>query len=111
MKKSSVLLNAGRLSVAAVLIVGCIAGDALAQQQMRRMPETGPAAPPPPANTVARVAPAAPPATPMVADWARGAQQNFGLVLMTDDKGIGGFSNNGCLTDYTSDIKLEVQSY
>jgi hypothetical protein len=64
MKKSNVLLNAERLSVAAVLVVGCIAGDALAQQQMRRMPEAAPAAPPPPANTVARVAPAAPPAFP-----------------------------------------------
>jgi hypothetical protein len=49
--------------------------------------------------------------TPIVVDWARGAQPNFGFVLMTDDKGISGFSNNGCLTNYTSDIKLEVQSY
>jgi hypothetical protein len=49
--------------------------------------------------------------TPIVADWARGAQQNFGFVLMTDDKGINGFSNNGCLTNYTSDVKLEVKSY
>jgi hypothetical protein len=49
--------------------------------------------------------------TPIVADWARGAVPNFGLVLMTDDKVIKGFSNNGCLTNYTPDIKLEVQSY
>jgi hypothetical protein len=28
--------------------------------------------------------------TPIVADWAQGKEQNFGIILMTDDKGIGG---------------------
>jgi hypothetical protein len=63
MKNSSALRNARRVSVAAVLAGGCLAGNAVAQQQMRRVTEA-PAAPPPPANTIAKVAPVAPPAFP-----------------------------------------------
>ncbi len=59
MKNSSALRNARRLSVAAVLAGGCLAGNAVAQQQMRRVTEAAPAAPAP-ASTVARVAPVAP---------------------------------------------------
>jgi hypothetical protein len=62
MKNSNGPRNAGRLSVVAVLAVGCIAGNAVAQQQMRRIPEAAPAPPPP--NAVVRVAPATPPPAP-----------------------------------------------
>jgi hypothetical protein len=48
--------------------------------------------------------------TPIVADWAQGIQ-NFGLVLLTEDAGIHGFSNNGCRTTYARNISLEVKSW
>ena len=63
MTRSNGPRNAGRLSVVAVLAVGCIAGNAVAQTQMRRIPEAAPAPAPPPANATVRVAPATPPPT------------------------------------------------
>ena len=49
--------------------------------------------------------------TPIVADWAQGKEPNFGIILMTDDKGIWGFSDNACETNYTDNITLEVKSW
>ena len=49
--------------------------------------------------------------TPIVADWAQGKEPNFGIVLMTDDTVIDGFSENACYTTYTPEISLEVKSW
>jgi hypothetical protein len=46
--------------------------------------------------------------TPIVNDWVQGTQKNYGFVLMTEDAGIHGFSNNACRTTYTPSISLEV---
>jgi hypothetical protein len=45
------------------------------------------------------------------APLAREGIQNFGMVLLTEDAGIHGFSNNGCRTTYARNISLEVKSW
>ena len=44
-------------------------------------------------------------------DGAQGKEPNVGIVLMTDDTVIDGFSENACYTTYTPEISLEVKSW